>query len=949
MKLQYALGAASAVVAVCTAQPALAQARLFDIPAQSAVTGIPAFARQAGVQIVAPAGGLDGKRTRAVKGRLAVDQALAHLLQGTGLRVGARNGQTISLVADTTSDARFSDTALAEREAQAEIIVTGTRVAGMRAADSPTPIQVIDQNQLKRTGQPDMIQSLAQNLPTVQVQAFGSDLQAATQQMRLRGLSPNHTLVLLNGKRRHGTANVAVAGGVFNGGAAPDVSFILPDSIDRVEVLQDGAAAQYGTDAIAGVINFIQKKADHGGTINATAGQYFDEGGETYSVSGNIGIAPFENAYLNLTAENKRHDYSFRGDVNPLVYGPSAVAQRYLSTYPAIAQMPDYPYVNKRLGDPQSKQTTVNFNGGYDFGDVELYTFGSWAHKIVRARQNYRPPDVVTSANGTPLFPGGFAPVLRGDDTDYSFSAGLKGNLGGTTFDIASTYGRDEFAVYVEKSANASLYKDKGFTPDTFYDGTFTASQWSNTLDLTHEFDLGLASPLTVAGGLEWRRETYGIGQGDPASYYASGAQAFIGYGPNNAGGHHRTNFSQYLDLAVKPVDGWLVEGAVRHERYSDFGDTTALKLTTRLDLSSAFAVRGTISTGFRAPTLGESFYSGVNVGTVGVSGLFPPGSNAAVSLGFGGLKPEKSTSYNLGFVFKPARNLSITIDGYWTTIRDRIVMSGSYYGYLGNACPEGYKESGAFDANRCGVYNADTYAIYNQQAVLDAVAASLGGEIPSYILKNLAGTRNVDGAVSIQTFVNGMDTRNRGIDLMVNYKTDLGSLGGIDWSLAANYNELKVTKVGAPPSKLYQSTINPAATALMNKYSIWSWENSFPKFRAVLNAFWTMGDFSLNLRENYYSSQSTLTSISGVDFVYKNHAAFITDLEAAYQLTRNVKVAIGANNLTNHYPSKLPYDKIRKNQYLTGDRGYSWNGYLTDGSFGINGGYYYGRLTLTF
>jgi iron complex outermembrane receptor protein len=939
------------------AVPVYAAAASYDLKAQPLDVALAHLARESGEEIIYAADLVRGKSTGATGKATSVDGALNNLLKGTELTWHRNAAGTILIaLADIPANSQKSP---AKKSASAavdgnksfeEIIVTGTRVIGMKAADSPTPVQVLSSELIKRTGQPDMIQSLAQNLPSVQVQAFGSDLQAHTVQMRLRGLSANHTLILVNGKRRHGTANVAVAGGVFNGGAAPDISYILQDSIDRIEVLQDGAAAQYGTDAIAGVINFIQKKNDHGGVLNVTGGRYFDEGGKTYSFSGNIGFAPIDGAYLNITAETKEHGFSFRGDVNPLVYGPSAIAQKYLATYPTITSMADYPYVNRRLGDPQTKQTAINFNGGYEFGEFEFYTFGNWGHKVVRANENYRPPDVVTSATGAALFPTGFRPILMGDDTDYSISSGFKGVLGNTTFDVASTYGYDKLGIYVEQSANSSLYKATGFTPFDFYDGAFVATQWSNTLDLTHLVNVGLASPLTVAAGLEWRRETYAILAGDPASYYQSGAQSFIGYSPNNAGGHHRTDFSQYLDLSVKPLADWLVDAAVRHEHYSDFGDALALKLTSRYDVSSAFALRGTISTGFRAPTMGESFYSGINVGSVGISGIFPPGSSAAASLGFGGLKPEKSTSYSLGLVVNPASNLSITIDGYWTTIRKRIVMSGNYYGYLGSACPAGYKESGAFDASRCGTYSADRYATYNQQVVLDSVAASLGGSIPSYILTNVGGTRNIDGTVSLQTFVNGMDTRNRGIDVMVTYATDLGDLGNIDWSLAGNYNEVKVLKVGAPASKLYVSPTNPGATALMDKYTVQSWENSYPKYRSTLNAFWAWQEFSLNVRENIYSSQTTLSTLaSGADFTYKNRSALITDLEAGYQITNHIKMSIGANNVTNEYPSQLPYNEVRKDQYLTGNRGYSWNGYQTNGSYGINGGYYYGRLTTTF
>ncbi|RYE97968.1 MAG: TonB-dependent receptor, partial [Oxalobacteraceae bacterium] len=205
----------------------------------------------------------------------------------------------------------------------------------MRAADSPAPIQLLGSDALQRTGSPDLLTSLAQNLPSIQAQSFGSDLQAHNLQLKLRGLSPNHTLILVNGKRRHGTANVSVAGGPYGGSAAPDISFIVPDSIDHVEVLQDGAAAQYGTDAIAGVINFIQKKTDHGISANATGGQYYDEGGETYAIGANIGLAPFEGAYLNISAQKKHKDFSFRGDINPQ-------AINLLQKYPQIGNLPGY-------------------------------------------------------------------------------------------------------------------------------------------------------------------------------------------------------------------------------------------------------------------------------------------------------------------------------------------------------------------------------------------------------------------------------------------------------------------------------------------------------------------------------------------------------------------------------------------------------------------------------
>lgn len=845
-----------------------------------------------------------------------------------------------------------------QTEDGAAIIVTGTRLTGMKAADSPAPIQLLGADAIQRTGSPDVIQSLAQNLPSVQAQAFGSDLQAHNLQMKLRGLSPNHTLILVNGKRRHGTANVSVAGGPFGGSAAPDISFISPDSIERVEVLQDGAAAQYGTDAIAGVINFIQKKRDHGGSINATAGEYYDGGGKTYAIGGDIGLAPFEGAYLNIAAQKKRKGYSFRGDLNP-------ESTSLVTRYPEIAELAGYPYTNRIAGDPQINQTVVSYNAGYEFGEFEVYSFGSYGHKKARAWENTRNPTVVSKTvdpdgsfvapadrNGDEttvlLYPGGFQPREMVDETDYSFTGGFKGMLGDTTFDFASTYGKDIVRVNVENSANSQLYRDTGFTPTFFHNGDFKATQWSNTLDLTHQFDVGLAEPINIAAGLEYRRETYAIVSGDPASYYGAGAQSFFGYSPNDAGKYSRKNFSQYLDISLKPTENWLVDGAVRHEHYSDFGDTTVFKLTSRYDFSDAIAVRGTVSTGFRAPTLAEGGYSGINVGPSGVSGVLPASSAAAQALGFGGLKPEKSTNFSAGLVLNPLPKLTITLDAYHITIRDRIVISSSFYGFRGQFCPEGYRESGAFDATRCNAYNASAYALNNQQAVLDAVAGALGGEIPSYVLQNTNGTRNIDGSVAVQTFANGVKMRTTGIDLVANYATDLGDWGNIDWSYTANYNKNKVLKVAAPPS-----TLNVAGAALIDRYSVAQLENSTPKFRATLGAFWTLGKFSANLRESYYGSVYALEvssgngPLAGADTRTYVKKAFVTDLELSYKIAEPIKLSIGANNLFNKYPTERSYVNIRGPQLAGNSRTYSTNLYPNFSPYGINGGYYYARINI--
>lgn len=880
-----------------------------------------------------------------------------------------------ALATPEPAPAPAADPAPQAEEGGTDIIVTGTRTTGMRAADSPAPIQIIGADALSHTGSPDLLQSLAQQLPSIQAQSFGSDLQAHNLQMKLRGLSPNHTLILVNGKRRHGTANVSVAGGPFGGSAAPDISFIVPESIDHVEVLQDGAAAQYGTDAIAGVINFIQKKADHGGSFDATGGRYYDQGGESYAVGGNIGIAPFEGAYLNVAAQKKFKNYSFRGDINPQSVSLS-------STYPEIKNLSGYPYTNRIVGDPQINQTVVSYNAGYEFGDFKLYSFGSYGHKKAKAYENTRSPttvqkhvdssgNLVLPANYSSsdtvvyLYPGGFQPQETIDETDYSFTGGFSGNIGDTTFDLASTYGNDDISVDIINTANAQLYRDTGYTPTNIHDGSFYNTQWTNTLDLTHAFDIGLAGPLNVAGGLEFRHEEYGIRAGDPASYYGGGTQSFFGYSPSDAGKYKRDNFSQYIDISVKPIDAWLIDGAVRHEHYSDFGDTTVFKLTSRYDFSDAFALRGTVSTGFRAPTLAESGYSGLNVGPSSISGVLPPSSDAAKALGFGGLKPEKSTNFSAGFVLHPAPKLSITVDAYQITVRNRIMISSSFAGFTGNRCPEGYSGS---NASACVTYDADKYNIYNQLAVLAAVNSALGGSssissvadataIPSYVLYLSDGTtRNTEGSISVQSFVNGVKMRTRGVDMVVNYPFDLGNAGSLDLTFTGNYNENKVLSINALPSALYSSTENPGLTSLISTSDVVELEHSTPKFRAALNGFWQWGKVSVNARENFYSevyqletARSSVGNVKSGDLIkVPVKAAFITDLEIGYQIAKPIKISFGANNLFNKYPTERSKALIRDAELANNERGYSTDKYPTFSPYGINGGYYYARVNVT-
>ena len=791
------------------------------------------------------------------------------------------------------------------------VIVTGTRTTGLKAADSAAPIEVLGSDVLKRVGQPDLIQSLAQNVPSFTAEALGGDTANLTLSARLRGISPNDTLVLVDGKRRHASANLHVLGGPYQGAATADIGLIPVAGIDHVEVLLDGAAAQYGTDAIAGVVNIILKKNSSGGTASVTGGQYYKGDGETAAASINAGFALGDKGFLNVTAEQRYHDFSQRGGADKRVFKYDGTPQ----TVPySTVGLPNGPKVNHIVGDAMSRTSTLFFNGGYDISpELSLYSFGSYSHRSAQAYENYRVPSKVIASTvlgvaGSYTAPGelifsskGFNPKEALTEDDYALTVGGKGVIAGWNWDLSSTYGSDENQIYTLNSANRALFIDTHFTPTNFHDGAFTSTQWTNNLGLSKGFEVGLATPLNVAFGAEARRETYGIASGDAASIYKEGGQSYPGFQPTDAGTHSRTNTAGYLDLAVSPVKAWSLDGAVRFEHFSDFGDTTVGKLTSRYDFSPAIALRGTVSTGFRAPTLAEEFYSATNVSPTSAVVQLPANSASAKLLGFQNLKPEKSDNYSFGLVLHPIPKLSITVDAYEIKIRDRIVGTGTI---CGSGCT------------------------FNSSAVLTAIAAH--GNV-------LDPTVTYTG---VSIFTNGADTKTTGAEFTANYASDFGDLGHVDWSVSANFNTTKLTKVAATPTPvLPQSLFDATAKSYLTTAS--------PKQKIAFGAFWTKDKWSVNLKETIYGKTSVLVSPSnGTYYPETVGVTGITDLEIAYQLLSQVKISIGANNLFDKAPPNRPADPTT-HAPLDGSNVY--DAPVGASPFGINGGFYYGRVTYSF
>jgi iron complex outermembrane recepter protein len=774
------------------------------------------------------------------------------------------------------------------------VIVTGTRASGLKVENSASPIQVLDAASLNRTGQADLRQALGQNLPSFTIQAFGSDMAAMTLSARLRGLSPNNTLVLVNGKRRHGTANLAVLGGAFQGGAAADLNYIPLGAIDHVEVLQDGAAAQYGTDAIAGVINIILKSNGSGVSGNINGGAYDDGGGHTGNASANLGLTPFDAAYLSLTAETKYHGFSNRGGIDPRVIDDATLAAQ-----PQLLQAPGYPYLNRIQGDAQYRQHVGALNFGFDLGEhTSFYSFATYGEKKARAYENYRMPNRIPA-----VYPLGFSPLETFDETDYALTAGVKGSLGAWRWDLSSTYGKDITRLGVDDSVNVSLFTDTGFSPTTFKAGEFRASQWTNNLDISREFDIGWAAPLNVALGLEQRRDTYEIVAGDAASRYKEGSQSYPGFLLTDAGKHDRDNEAFYINFSSQPIAGWTVDLAGRYEHFSDFGNAKVGKLTSRYDFSPAFALRGTFSNGFRAPTLAESYYSATNVSPRSAFVQLAPNSPGARLVGIDGLKPEASTNLSAGLVLNPAPGVTVTLDAYQIKIRDRIVGSGALYG-----------SGGAVNSP------AVTAAILANGNVLDPTVVETG----------------------INIFSNAIDTRSRGLELVATKSSNYGNYGRVDWSAAANYNTVKVTKINQAPSQL-QPQVLLDATAISDI------ETASPKMRLNLGALWKMGAWTVNLREAIYGKSSEMQSPDGGANYFKSEIGTlaVTDLEVSYRLSNAWTVSVGANNLFNKYPDQVNAEVLRI-QRENLDNG-AVTIYPSFSPIGINGGYYYARANFRF
>ncbi|QSA97383.1 TonB-dependent siderophore receptor [Methylococcus sp. EFPC2] len=766
----------------------------------------------------------------------------------------------------------------AEVDTLNEVVVTGSRQTGIKARASASPVTVISSSTLKGTGQVNLIDALNKLEPSFYVPARSGDVGNLTRQVQLRQLGPNQTLVLINGKRRHSTA-IVNASGTFAGATAVDLAQIPVSAIDHVEILKDGAAAQYGTDAIAGVVNIILKSANHGGSVTVGYGRYDQsdvnpqskDNGQTENVAVNGGfkLGDADQGFLNLSAEWTDKDYTNNSGQHPTI---------------KAANIPSPGWVNRIAGEPAYQLYDLGFNAGFKLtDDIELYGFGTAGHRKADAQQNFRRYNLLPA-----VYPTGFVPTIGIEETDLALTAGAKGAfLGDGRWDFSSTYGRDDADIIVEHSANQGLYRDKGFTPTKFENGTFKNSQWTTNLDLTKPVDVDfLPAPLNVAGGVEFRRETYQLIAGDAASRYKEGSQAFPGYQFSDARNESRHVEAIYVELGTKFTPEWQTSLAGRFEHYSDAGDTAIGKGSTRYDFNPRLAIRGTASSGFRAPTLAEQNFSATNVSPSFSNIQLAVNSPAAQLLGAPALKPEESSNFSVGLVFEPIQKVYASLDIYQINISDRIVNTGNL----------------------------------NGPAVRNAIAAN--------------GIFFQGSSANLNFFTNGVDTRTRGVDAAADWATEFDEYGRIKWNFTASYIDTKVTDIKNASAQL-------GGGALITPVIVSGLEDSNPKYKLSLAANYFISDWSFNARVTHYGESSQLTSDAGTGLApftrntIKDTA--LLDLSVGYDLTSSLNFVVGANNVFDTHPNKTkPITRGSTNAAV----------YPTFSPYPVDGAFYYARAT---
>ncbi len=797
--------------------------------------------------------------------KLLVNSFYAALLVGAALPVMAETAnEDATEVAQENTDSRVTVLAQADDEDNVleEVLITGTRTQGRIASDSPVPIDSFNIEDLAAQAHGDMTETIKNLVPSYSATPLTGDGSSFVRSTSLRGLPPDEVLVLVNSKRRHRSALIQQFGAAMSSGShAVDIGHIPSIALKNVEVLRDGAAAQYGSDAIAGVLNFILNDADSGGSMEAQYGQFY-EGENTYRIAGNLGFKLGNSGFANLSFEWVDNEQLHRGFQHPTAAALIAAGVQNVGT--------DSPYSGDTFaqtwGRPQNDGIRTVWNIGYEMDNgAEFYMFGNYSETYGNYRFFYRNP-TNSSLQVMPINPtdpsqgnfcwcdsltGGYTPWFTGEQEDLSNVVGLRGEMAdGTLYDVSLSFGSNFIDYTLWNSLNPSFGPE---SPRNFNTGDLVEEDYAVNVD----FSRAVSDTTNLAWGFEAREETYIIRAGDrfsrePGPYtfvnflvnpetgsnYSAppiGANGRSGFTTDAAGSFGRSNFAAYVDVEWDISDETLIQVAARIENFEDFGATTDGKIAVRHNFSDNFTFRAAASTGFRAPTPGQSNVTSIVTTFDGLTGLqeqqgtVRPTDPLAISLGGKALEPEESNSVSIGFTASPNDDWTITFDIYDVDVDDRIAKTQ---------------------------------------------------DIP---IDNPLFTR-------LSFYTNALQTETQGFDLVALYEREWDSGSNTDFSFAWNHNKTRVT------GQNQVNGVNPVSGG-----NIFNIENNLPEYRVSMTARHYSGKFTTTVRANYYGD--TIDERNNREPV--NSATFF-DFSVAYQVNDNYALTLGANNVFDEFPNTI-------------------------------------------
>ncbi len=819
-----------------------------------------------------------------------------------------------------------------------DVVIVGSRSTQIRSnVETVAPIDVISARELQASGQIEPTQMMNMVAPSFnssrQTISDGTDhIDPAT----LRGLGPDQVLVLLNGKRRHNQALINVNGTVGRGSVGTDLNTIPVAGIERIEVLREGAASQYGSDAIAGVVNVVMKK-DTGTTANVHVGQFYEGDGTNAQLGVYHGIKVGTKGSIGVAA-----DVRFREGTNRAGRYTGPVYQNWNVSQGANESTADWLARRQNLYNQDQTliaQNNFNLEDNILIGNSDLNNFGGMLNGNLKISPktevyftgvlNYRQGQAVgfyrypfqTFQVIAEIYPNGFLPEIHSTIWDRSGLVGIGGEWGkGWRWDLSNVLGGNYFRFDIENSNNASQFALQAAAPTEFYAGTIKFNQNTSDFGVSKDFGQQLGVPsFNIAGGVSYRLDNYQILAGEEASYrnYApesgrgGGAQVFPGFQPANAVNENRNVLAGYLDVETDLTDKLLINAAGRYENYSDFGGNVAGKLSARYKFAEFFSLRGTLSNGFRAPSIHQRYFSAVSTVFVSVpnqglqprqQGTFRNDSPVAEAFGIPSLKAEKSTNYSLGITSQLLSNMTLTVDAYQIDIKDRIVLTGQF--------------------------QRGTSAVGQQIAtLLDA-----------------AGQNDVQAAVF---FTNAVNTRTQGLDIVLAGDYAVGA-GTVTVTLAGNLNK---TEVQGEPKVSETLPTDVFGNILFNRQERGRLEWSQPRNKFTLGGIYRVDKFSSNLRFTRFGEVKTFDPNSAQldeDFSPKT----TTDLNVSYRLSKWLQITLGGNNIFDVYPDKLEVIQYPTANNATSLDNSSFGRFIysrTATQFGFNGGYYYGSLAFNF